>query len=121
MNENIHVPEAAMPDVQMFRETIAGLKRIEEEKRARGESSTAHFQWVNPEELLEEDARIYQKYLDNDLTKEEFIQYRKQFDHVSIEDSRHGFAAYIGNKLAVRFLQKEIDERKALEGKNDQK
>lgn len=99
--------------LKIFCEKIWELKRAEEEAFLRDGRGSVHFQSVNPDELTNEDMGIYEKYLANALTKEEFEKYRKQFNFVSIEDSRHSFSAFIGNKLAVRLLQAEINQERS--------
>ena len=109
MNEGYTKPESGAERLQHFRDTIRGLKRVEEETLARGEHGTAHFHYVNPDKLTEEDAEIYQKYLDGQLTKEDFINYREQFALDKMGESRGDFAAYLGNLLQIDFMRKELE------------
>ena len=121
MNEFSKTEENVPESLKTFRDTMWELKRAEEENLLHAGRGSAHFQSVNPNELTEEDAGVYEKYRSNTLTKEEYKKHREQFNSVSIEDSRHGFSAYIGNKLMARFLREEIDERTAQESANNQK
>ncbi|MEK7636214.1 MAG: hypothetical protein AAB362_00810 [Patescibacteria group bacterium] len=116
-NNTENIPES----LKTFRDKMWELKRAEEENLLRTGHGPAHFQMVNPDELTDEDARLYEKYIGNALTKEEYKKHRNQFSCASMEDSRHGFCAYVGNKLAVRFLQEEIGKKTAQESANDEK
>ncbi len=108
MSENISF-ENTLDRLQRFRQKMRELKRAEEETLAQGEHGSAHFQHVNPDELTEEDAKIYDAYTNGSLTTEEFERYREQFAFSKIGTSRIDYAAYIGNRLQVDLLLKELE------------
>ena len=80
-------------ELARFRAEIAALKAQERE--------TLHLRDIQPEELTEEDAYVYQLFMDNTLDPNMFEIYRNS---IQKKGSRVDFAAYLTNKILVKQL-----------------
>lgn len=125
MESNFEQSKTEQKDLALenFHKEIQRLKEAEEEemrkKEAEGSTGSVHLRGLNPEELAVEDAAIYEKFKNLELTEEEYKRWRQNvvkdaearapegpvgsparlefFDR----DSRHIFMQYITNKIGT--------------------
>lgn len=86
-------------ELRNFREEIADLKKKELEA---GES--VHLLKLDLDDLVEDDMVIYRKLKNDNLSLEEFREYRKAVG-MSGNESRIDFMAYIANMLTIKTMQ----------------
>ncbi len=92
--------EQKKTELDIFREEIAEMKKIEMEKKEQQEKYNPHFNEIEPNTLIEEDLDIYKKCSTGSLKKEEFLKYQSQFREIKDnKDPRFNFMAWLGNKL----------------------
>lgn len=112
MQESPRLPQEQLEknreELTRFRAEIAYLKATEKD--------TAHFRDINPEELIEEDAYVYQLFKDGTLDLNIFESYRARIQE---RGSRADFAAYLGNKIAIRELMAELEIPEGAENSKD--
>lgn len=82
--------------LEQFHSAVLRLKQQEE-----AEGKTAHFEGVDPSQLVDEDRGIYEKLQAGQLEREEFEAYRDAASSRDSERSRAEFAAYMGNILQI--------------------
>ena len=103
MHESPRMPQEQIEkneaEFARFREEIARLKA--EEK------GTVHLRDIQPEELMEEDAYIYQCFLDDTLDPNIFETYRNSMQE---KGSRADFAAYLGNMIMIKNFQHYLSD-----------
>lgn len=97
--------EAAL---EVFRAEIARLKAEETE--------TAHLRDIEPQELVAEDAYIYELFLHDTLDMDIFQIYR---NNIQQKGSRADFAAYLGNMIGIRDAMQDLGIMKTIGGKNE--
>lgn len=101
------IPETSEEELRQFRETIGRIAAEQQKER-----KLAHFLDIefNPDDLNEDDMRIWRAVEDGTITAERFGAYRKGFD------SRLAFLSYIANRAAAvlgrRQLEEEMEQRK---------
>ncbi len=76
-----------------------------------------HFAKLNPEELTEEDFRIYAEYRSGGLTVEKVNEYRNSMEFEDegephTENSRALFAMWLANQVTKEDLKKQLEQYK---------
>jgi len=83
-----------------FQDEMARLKEAEKK-----EGISVHLRDLSPEKLTDEDREIYNKFINNSLSLEEFREYRSGVSKGK-DSSRIDFAGYIANKFNLSSLRK---------------
>lgn len=123
-------PEEKELSLDDLRSQIVEIKKEEMEKKKKWEEGgkkpgdnrkayDAHFDAIEPEYLTDEDLEIYRKFKKENLSKEEFLNYKENMKNKLKEDyetlgskSRHDFQAWLSNKILVREIIKKYGERR---------
>ena len=98
-------------DMRVFRLQVAELKKMEKE------DGEPNLKECNPDELDEKDKEIYGKFLlGDDKVMEELEDYRDETaknGNISLKEniSQKEFIAYLINKLMVRNIEEEEEEK----------
>ncbi len=76
---SIELCEGKKSELDLFREKIAAIKTVEMVKKGKnkGKNYNPHFDDINPEDLIEEDCEIYEKFKGGSMTLEDLEKYRK--------------------------------------------
>ena len=116
------------PVLESFHREIQKLKEEEERQFEEKGGGSVHFRGLNPEELTGEDAAIYEKFKNLELTEAEFYDWRRNItfelgkkapaksaerDEFFARDPRYIFMQYVANKIG--FWQVWEEKRKEFE------
>jgi hypothetical protein len=83
-------------DFEALHQQVESIKREEMIKKNNGGKYDPHFDFVEPDKLIEEDLIIFDKFLKKILTKKEFSYYKPLG---GLGDARLEFKAWLGNKV----------------------
>jgi hypothetical protein len=74
--------------------------------------SDPHFEKINPGDLTGEDLLIFKDFLDDNLTIDQFEEYRQKFITLSMEESNinssFNFAGWLSNRLGDKRIREKI-------------
>lgn len=87
-------------ELEAFRTEIAKLKMLERE-----EGKTIHFRECYPYELGEEDRKLYEKFISDNLTIEEVEEYKNKLNKTGTKN-QIAFSNYISNMLSLKLAEK---------------
>ena len=97
----------------MIKEKIAQLKQAYLERKEKGGKYNPHFEIIDSGKLADVDLDIFEKFIEETLTKKEFDEYSTSFENMKDQenDPRFNFKAWIANQLCssewIERFQKE--------------
>lgn len=94
--------------LKSFRLEVAAMKKAEEGEES-PQKKTAHFEGIIPEELTASDYDAWERFKQDALTLDDFNEYRSDAFR-SGNASQKNFAAFLGNKIMLRQIEKEDSE-----------
>jgi hypothetical protein len=97
--------------LEVLRSQIEQIKEEEMKKKEEKKYADPHYDHINPAELTEADLKIFEKFRKDELTLEEFDEYRKGFNSESTESSKY-FSAWVANKLSAKIMEEELKKFK---------
>jgi hypothetical protein len=106
-----------LENLDSFQAEIAAMKEAEEKAKTEKKPTTAHFlAWkgveFNPEELIEDDKEVWEKYKNGTLDEESYNAYNEKLkSSPEINDSRLQFGAFLANKAQEIFLRGFLDKK----------
>lgn len=96
--EGINIENTEKIDFEALRHQVELIKEEEMAKKEKGEYHDPHFDFIEPNELIEEDLIIFDKFLKKILTRGDFFGYKVSGE---MSSPRLEFKAWLGNKLQV--------------------
>lgn len=97
--------------LESLRSEVEQIKEGEMKKKEEGKYADPHYDHISTAELTEADLKIFEKFQKDELTIDEFDEYRKGFNSESTESSKY-FSAWLANKLSAKMMEEELKKFK---------
>lgn len=98
-----NIPQTSEYDPQALRGEIEGIRRAARERWESAPNRQVAFPDFNPQELTDDDLRLYRTFKEDRLDGDALTAYRTHLP----EGSRMNFAAHLANELQMQMLKHE--------------